>query len=76
MKILKPRKKYFIAHFVTDLYYFRDDEYEVFYAESENAVHEELHKKFGHNLLACTVRKATWAERREFKKANIGICIA
>jgi hypothetical protein len=64
---MKNRKKYFVAHYVTDCYY-QDDEYEMFYAESEEAVKQEIEKILGEHLIACVISKATWAERRQMKK--------
>ena len=69
---MKIRKKYFVAHFVTDLY--RDDEYEMFYAESDEAVMSEIARTLGDHLIYCEVRKATWAERRYYKRYSI--CMA
>ena len=68
------RMKYYVAEFVTDLY-FRDDEDELFYAESEEAVMDELQKSLGQHLLAASVRKATWAERRYAKKCPLGVTV-
>lgn len=67
-------KKYFVAEFVTDLY-FRDDEAEMFLAESAEAVEREVRETLGNHLLACSVRRATWAERRRAKKHGYNACI-
>lgn len=71
---MKTRKKYFVADFVTDLY-FLDDEAEMFYAESPEAVEKEVRNVLGEHLLALTVRKATWRERRRAKKNHYNACI-
>lgn len=71
---MKTRKKYFIAHFVTDLY-FMDDEYEMFYAESPEAVEQEMRKDLGDHLLLCDVYRASWAERRRAKRAHHPACV-
>lgn len=70
---MKIRKKYFVAEFVTDLYH--DDEAEMFYAESAEAVEREVRESLGEHLLALYVRKATWAERRRAKKAHYNPCV-
>ena len=70
---MKNRKKYYVAEFVTDL--FHDDETEIFYAESEEAVEREIKETLGEHLLAVVVRKATWAERRRMKKEHYNPCI-
>jgi hypothetical protein len=70
---MKIRKKYFVAEFVTDLYH--DDESEMFLAESAEAVEREVRETLGNHLLACSVRKATWAERRRAKKHVYNACI-
>ena len=71
---MKIRKKYFVAEFVTDLC-FLDEEAEMFYAESADAVMKEIVTALGEHLLTCNVRKATWAERRRAKKAHYNACI-
>lgn len=71
---MKNRKKYWVAEFVTDCE-FLDEETEMFYAESEEAVVKEITKTLGEHLLSCEVRKATWAERRRAKKAHYNACI-
>jgi hypothetical protein len=71
---MKLKKKYFVAHYVTDLC-FCDDEYEMFYAESPEAVERELERTLGEHLLYCSVRKATWAERRRMRKEHYNACI-
>ena len=68
------RKKYWIAHFVTDCE-FLDDEYEMFYAENPEAVIREIEEVLGENLIFCEIRKATWAERRRAKKNHYNACI-
>ena len=70
---MKTRKHYFVAEFVTDLYH--DDEAEMFYAESAEAVEREIKETLGEHLLAVVVRKATWAERRRAKKSRYNPCI-
>lgn len=67
-------KRYYVAHFVTDLYS-QDDEYEMFYADSKEAVEQEIQKVLGEHLLVCEVRKATWAERRQMRRAHYRPCI-
>lgn len=67
-------KKYYVAQFVTDLY-FQDDEYEMFYAKSPEAVVDEIKRTLGEHLIACTVRKATLAERIRAKKHGYNACI-
>ena len=71
---MKNRKKYYVAEFVTDLY-FQDDEAEMFHAESAAAVEQEVRNVLGDHLLAVTVRKATWRERRYAKKNHYNACI-
>ncbi len=71
---MKNRKKYWVAEFVTDLY-FCDDEAEMFHAESAEAVEREIRESLGEHLLAVTVRKATWGERRKAKKHGYNACI-
>lgn len=71
---MKTRKQYFVAEFVTDLY-FQDDEAEMFYAESAEAVEKEVRDLLGNHVLALYVRKATWAERRKAKKSHYNPCI-
>lgn len=71
---MKTRKKYFMAEFVTDLY-FGDDEQEMFHAESAEAVEQEMREALGEHLLALSVRKATWKERRYYRKNKIQPCI-
>lgn len=71
---MKIRKKYFVAEFVTDLY-FGDDEAEMFYAENEEAVEREIKESLGEHLLAVSVRKATWKERRYVKKYHERVSI-
>jgi hypothetical protein len=73
-KTMRNRKKYWIADFVTDLY-FLDDESEMFYAESAEAVVREMREVLGEHLLAVVVRKATWAEKRFYRKNKINPCI-
>ena len=68
------RQKLYVAHFVTDLH-FIEDEYEMFLAESEDAVMREIMKVLGEHLIFCEVRKATWAERRAFKRTHANPCI-
>ena len=70
---MKTRKKYFVAEFVTDLYH--DDETEIFYAESAEAVEREVQNVLGEHLLVCVVRKATWTERRRMRKNHYQACI-
>ena len=70
---MKNRKKYFMAHFVTDMYS-GNDEYEMFIAENAEAVELELENLFGEHLIFCEVRKATWAQRRYYKKYS-GFCV-
>lgn len=70
---MKNRKHYYVADFVTDMYL--DDESEIFYAESPEAVEREVREVLGTHLLAVAVRKATWAERRRMKKAHYNACI-
>ena len=70
---MKNRKKYFVAHFVTDLF-FQEDEIAMFEAENEAEVEKQLKLMFGEHLLACEMRKATWIERRYYRKYNV--CIA
>lgn len=70
---MKSRKKYYVAEFVTDM--FNDDESEMFYAESPEAVEREVRETLGEHLLAVVVRKATWAEKRHYRKNNINPCI-
>ena len=72
---MKNRKKCFIAEFVTDLC-FGDVEQEIYYAENKKAVEEKLKETLGEHLLACEVRKATWAECRAIKSTNIAVSIA
>lgn len=67
------RQKLYRAHFVTDLY-FGDDEYEMFYANDPDEVMNFLKESLGEHLIFCEIRKATWKERRYFRKYNI--CIA
>jgi hypothetical protein len=69
----KTMKKYYVAEFVTDL--FNDDEAEMFHAESAEAVEREVREALGEHLLALCVRKATWAERRYYRKNKIQPCI-
>jgi hypothetical protein len=71
---MKNRKKYFIAHFVTDLG-FLDDEYEMFCARNEEAVAQELREVLGEHLLAYEIRRATWTERRMMRKTHGNACI-
>lgn len=71
---MKIRKKYFIAEFVTDLY-FGDDEAELFLAESAEAVEQDIRKTLGEHLLSCHVRKTTWAERRQIRKSQLIPCV-
>lgn len=71
---MKTKKKYFVATFVTDLY-FLDEETEMFYAESAEAVEREVREALGEHLLAVEVRKATWSERRYYRKNHINPCI-
>lgn len=71
---MKNRKKYFVAHFITDLY-FMDDEHEVFYAESKEAVEKEMREALGEHLLAVSIRKATWRERRMAKQGKLSMSI-
>jgi lipoate-protein ligase A len=68
-KTMKTRKKYFMAHFVTNVYL--EDEYEMFYAESKEAVEREVRETLGEQLIAVEVRKATWAEKRHYRKNNL-----
>lgn len=68
------KKKYFVAEFVTDMY-FMDDEAEMFYAESPEAVEQEIKEVLGEHLISCYIRKATWAERRYYRKNKINACI-
>lgn len=70
---MRTRKKYYVAEFVTDLYH--DDEAEMFYAESAEAVEREIKETLGEHLLAVCVRKATCAERRKMRKAHYNPCI-
>ena len=70
---MKNRKHYFVAEFVTDM--FRDDEAEMFFAESAEAVEREIREVLGEHLLAVVVRKATWVERRRARKAHYNPCI-
>ena len=70
---MKNRKKQFVAHIVTDSY-FMEDEYDIIEAESVEDATQKLRDMLGEHLLACYVRKATWAERRYYKKYHI--CIA
>lgn len=70
---MKNRKKYYVAQFITDLF-FQEDEIEMFEAENEAEVEKQLKDMFGEHLLACAIRKATWRERRYYKKYHI--CIA
>lgn len=70
---MKIRKKYFVVEFATDLYH--DDEAEMFYAESAEAVEQEVRKTLGEHLLCCYVRRATWAERRRAKRAHYQPCL-
>lgn len=70
---MKNRKKYFVAEFATDLY--RDDEAELFLAESAEAVEREIREYLGKHLLCCYVRRATWAERRRAKRAHYNPCL-
>lgn len=70
---MKNRKKYYVAEFVTDM--LRDYESEMFYAESPEAVEREVREALGEHLLAVEVRKATWAERRYYRKNKINPCI-
>lgn len=71
---MKAKKmKYYVAEFVTDLY--RDDEAEMFHAESKEAVEREVKEALGEHLLALYIRKATWAERRYYRKNKINPCI-
>ena len=69
---MKNRKKYFMAHFVTDMYC-RDDEYEMYLADSAEAVERDLQNHFGEHLIFCEVKKATWTQRRYYKKYS-GFC--
>ena len=71
---MKNRKKYFIASFVTDLY-FQDEEAEMFHAESAEAVEQEVRNVLGNHLLSLRIRKATWRERRRAKKNGYNACI-
>lgn len=71
---MKNRKKYYMAEFVTDLY-FGDDEAEMFYSESPEAVEREIKNALGEHLIAVVVRKATWAERRYYRKNKIQPCL-
>lgn len=71
---MKNRKKYYVAEFVTDLY-FQYDEAEMFHAESAEAVEQEVRNTLGEHLLTLTVRKATWRERRRAKKNHYNPCI-
>jgi hypothetical protein len=64
---MKNRKQYFVAEYILD-FHFMEDEYSVFLADSEEAVLKYMDKHFGKHLIACYVRKATWAERRNYKK--------
>jgi hypothetical protein len=64
---MRTRKKYFAVEFVTDIE-FMDVEFEVFCAESAEAVEEELKRLLGKHLIAVNVRKAHWYERRYAKK--------
>lgn len=70
---MKNRKHYFVAEFATDL--LRDDETEIFYAPSVEAVEREIKETLGEHLLAVYVRKATWAERRRMRKTHYQACI-
>lgn len=70
---MKNRKKFYVAHFVTDLF-FQEDEYEMIEAESEEEAEKQLRLTLGEHLLACRIRKASWAEQRYYKKYHI--CLA
>lgn len=67
---MKNHKKYFVAEFVTDMY-FMEEESEIFYAQSAEAVEREVKEVLGEHLIAVTVRKATWGERRYCRKNKI-----
>jgi hypothetical protein len=72
---MKTRKKFYVAEFVTDLY-FCDDETQMFYAESKQAVEQELNELLGIHLLAYYIRKATRAEKKNYLRLHQGTCIA
>ena len=71
---MKNRKKYFVAEFITDMY-FGDDESEMFHAESPEAVEREVREVLGDHLITLSVRKATWKERRHYRRHKIQPCI-
>jgi hypothetical protein len=45
------------------------------YAENREAIKRELEQKLGSHLIAIHIRKASWRERREYKKTH-ETCIA
>lgn len=69
------KQKLYVVNLVTDLYFY-EDEYEMFCADSIEAVEREIQKTLGEHLIAYEIRKATWAERRRMKKAHYNPCIA
>lgn len=69
---MKNKRKYFVAHFVTDLYFY-DVEEAIYHAENENAVREALKDRFGKNLQGCEVREMTWVERIKARLLNVAV---
>jgi hypothetical protein len=69
-------KKYFMAHYVAQFVpgmYTYEDEYEMFYAESKDAIKNYLAQILGTRLMLAEVKKATWAQKRYAKKYPISV---
>lgn len=71
-------KKYFVAHYAANFIpgmYAYDDEYEIFYAESIDAIKNYLAQTLGTRLILAEVKKATWAQKRYAKKYPISVTV-
>lgn len=70
---MKDKKRYYMVEFETDAV----EQYnkEMFYAENELAVLIEMMEVLGVHLLDVHIRRATWAEKRYYRKNHISPCI-
>jgi hypothetical protein len=74
-------KKYYVVEIEEDISAECDgcfivESSEVMCAKSETEIRLALELKLGEHLVTYSIRKATWAERREYKKTHKDICIA
>jgi hypothetical protein len=70
---MKAKKRYYMVEFETDVVEHYNKE--IFYADSALAVLIEMKEVLGIHLLDVHIRKATWAEKRYYRKNRISACI-